>query len=69
MKLGQLQVMAGGPFVIGSGVTHLRERDHLALYVGGMGAKGRYCAFIRCVIVNDFPVVKDSLRSRVANLT
>ena len=42
-RLGPLQIMAGGPFAIGSDVTHLRERDrdHLALYVGGMGAKGR----------------------------
>jgi F420-dependent oxidoreductase-like protein len=41
--LGPLQVMAGGPFAIGPDVTHLRERDrdHLTLYVGGMGAKGR----------------------------
>jgi F420-dependent oxidoreductase-like protein len=41
--LGPLQIVAGGPFAIGARVTHLRERDrdHLALYVGGMGAKGR----------------------------
>jgi F420-dependent oxidoreductase-like protein len=41
--LGPLEIVAGGPFAIGSGVTHLRDRDrdHLALYVGGMGAKGR----------------------------
>jgi F420-dependent oxidoreductase-like protein len=41
--LGPLEIVAGGPFAIGAGVTHLRERDrdHLALYVGGMGAKGR----------------------------
>jgi hypothetical protein len=35
--------MAGAPFAIGADVTQLRERerDHLALYVGGMGARGQ----------------------------
>jgi F420-dependent oxidoreductase-like protein len=41
--IGPLQIMAGGPMAIGPDVTHLRDldRDHLALYVGGMGARGR----------------------------
>jgi F420-dependent oxidoreductase-like protein len=41
--LGPLQVVAGGPMAIGPDVIELREldRDHLALYVGGMGARGR----------------------------
>jgi F420-dependent oxidoreductase-like protein len=41
--LGPLEIMAGGPMAIGDDVTQLRERDrpHLALYVGGMGARGR----------------------------
>jgi len=41
--LGPLQIMAGGPMAIGPDVTHLRDLDrgHLALYVGGMGARGR----------------------------
>jgi F420-dependent oxidoreductase-like protein len=40
--LGPLQVVAGGPVAIGDGLEHLRnvERPHLALYVGGMGARG-----------------------------
>jgi len=40
---GPLQIVAGGPMAIGPDVTHLRDRDrdHLALYVGGMGARGR----------------------------
>ncbi len=35
--------MAGGPLAIGSDVEHLREqaRPMLALYFGGMGARGR----------------------------
>ena len=39
--LGPLQIVAGGPMAIGPDVTHLREldRDHLTLYVGGMGSK------------------------------
>jgi F420-dependent oxidoreductase-like protein len=43
--LGQLMITAGGPVAIGEGedVTALRQiiRGHVALYVGGMGAKGR----------------------------
>jgi F420-dependent oxidoreductase-like protein len=41
--LGPLQIMAGGPMAIGPDVAHLRDldRDHLALYVGGMGGRGR----------------------------
>lgn len=40
--LGPLEIVAGGPMAIGPDVTHLRENDraHLALYLGGMGAKG-----------------------------
>jgi F420-dependent oxidoreductase-like protein len=42
-ELGPLDIVAGGPMAIGRDLTHLREhdRDHLALYVGGMGAPGR----------------------------
>lgn len=42
-ELGPLQVLAGGPVAIGKDVEHLRElgRPHAALYVGGMGARGK----------------------------
>ena len=42
-ELGTLQIAAGGPFAIGAGLTGLREqaRPHIALYVGGMGARGK----------------------------
>jgi alkanesulfonate monooxygenase SsuD/methylene tetrahydromethanopterin reductase-like flavin-dependent oxidoreductase (luciferase family) len=43
--LGPLQISAGGPLAIGEGdgVMRLRElaRPSIALYVGGMGARGR----------------------------
>ncbi|MBV9547415.1 MAG: LLM class F420-dependent oxidoreductase [Chloroflexi bacterium] len=41
--LGPLEVVAGGALAIGDGLEHLRdlERPHLALYVGGMGARGK----------------------------
>ncbi len=41
--LGPLQIVAGGALAIGDGVEHLREaaRPMLALYFGGMGARGR----------------------------
>ncbi|MDI6104410.1 LLM class F420-dependent oxidoreductase [Actinoplanes sp. NEAU-A12] len=41
--LGPLEIVAGGPLAIGDDVTHLRDlaRPTVALYVGGMGAKGR----------------------------
>jgi len=41
--LAPLEVVAGGPLAIGEDVTGLRElaRPMLALYLGGMGAKGR----------------------------
>ncbi|MET7877551.1 LLM class F420-dependent oxidoreductase [Micromonospora profundi] len=41
--LPPLEVVAGGPLAIGSDVTGLRDlaRPLIALYVGGMGAKGR----------------------------
>ncbi|MEE3920694.1 LLM class flavin-dependent oxidoreductase [Micromonospora sp. BRA006-A] len=41
--LGPLEVVAGGPMAIGPDVTRLRDlaRPLIALYVGGMGAKGR----------------------------
>ncbi|MCT2279277.1 LLM class F420-dependent oxidoreductase [Micromonospora chalcea] len=40
--LGPLEVVAGGPLAIGPDVTGLRDlaRPLIALYVGGMGAKG-----------------------------
>ncbi|GGM47515.1 LLM class F420-dependent oxidoreductase [Dactylosporangium sucinum] len=42
-SLGPLDIVAGGPLAIGDDVTHLRElgRPMIALYVGGMGARGR----------------------------
>jgi F420-dependent oxidoreductase-like protein len=41
--LGPLDVIASAPLAIGDDVAHLRERarPELALYVGGMGARGR----------------------------
>ena len=41
--LPPLQIVAGGPLAIGADVEHLREqaRPTLALYFGGMGARGR----------------------------
>jgi F420-dependent oxidoreductase-like protein len=41
--LGPLEVAAGGIVAIGDGLEHLRElgRGMLALYIGGMGARGR----------------------------
>jgi alkanesulfonate monooxygenase SsuD/methylene tetrahydromethanopterin reductase-like flavin-dependent oxidoreductase (luciferase family) len=40
---GELQVVVGVPIAIGDDVDalHERVRPHLALYVGGMGARGR----------------------------
>jgi F420-dependent oxidoreductase-like protein len=42
-ELGPLDVIAAAPLAIGDDVTHLREvaRPMLALYIGGMGARGR----------------------------
>ena len=42
-SLGPLDVIAGAPLAIGDDVTGLRDlaRPHVALYVGGMGARGR----------------------------
>jgi len=41
--LGSLEIVAGGSLAIGDDVEHLRDRDRpmLALYYGGMGAKGK----------------------------
>jgi F420-dependent oxidoreductase-like protein len=41
--LPPLEIVAGGPLAIGADVDHLREhaRPMLALYFGGMGARGR----------------------------
>jgi F420-dependent oxidoreductase-like protein len=41
--LGPLDVIASAPLAIGEDVTHLRElaRPVFALYIGGMGARGR----------------------------
>ena len=41
--LPPLEIVAGGPLAIGDDVDHLRElaRPTLALYFGGMGARGR----------------------------
>ncbi|GAA1586228.1 LLM class F420-dependent oxidoreductase [Actinoplanes couchii] len=40
---GRLEIVAGGPLAIGENLEHLRDlaRPMIALYVGGMGAKGR----------------------------
>jgi F420-dependent oxidoreductase-like protein len=40
-SLGPLEILAGGALAIGSGLEGLRdlERPHLALYIGGMGAR------------------------------
>jgi alkanesulfonate monooxygenase SsuD/methylene tetrahydromethanopterin reductase-like flavin-dependent oxidoreductase (luciferase family) len=42
-SLGPLEIVAGGLVAIGDDVTNLRDmlRPMVALYVGGMGAKGR----------------------------
>jgi F420-dependent oxidoreductase-like protein len=42
-SLGPLDVIAAAPLAIGDDVTHLRDlgRPQLALYIGGMGARGR----------------------------
>jgi F420-dependent oxidoreductase-like protein len=42
-ELGDLQVICGVPVAIGEDVDHLHDavRPQLALYVGGMGAKGK----------------------------
>jgi F420-dependent oxidoreductase-like protein len=41
--LGPLEIVAGGALAIGAGLEHLREnaRPRLALYFGGMGARGQ----------------------------
>jgi len=40
-SLGPLEIVAGGLLAIGEGLEHLRDRErpHLALYIGGMGAR------------------------------
>jgi F420-dependent oxidoreductase-like protein len=42
-ELGRLEIGAGGVLAIGEGLEGLRdlERPHLALYIGGMGARGK----------------------------
>jgi F420-dependent oxidoreductase-like protein len=42
-SLGPLDVIASAPLAIGDDVAHLRDlgRPQLALYIGGMGARGR----------------------------
>jgi F420-dependent oxidoreductase-like protein len=42
-ELGTLDVIAAAPLMIGADVTHLRDlsRATFALYIGGMGARGR----------------------------
>jgi F420-dependent oxidoreductase-like protein len=41
--LGPLEIVAGGQLAIGEGLEHLHdlERPHLALYIGGMGARSK----------------------------
>jgi len=50
-ELGTLDIAAGGLAAVGEGLEHLRElaRPMLALYIGGMGARGRnfYNALVR----------------------
>ena len=38
-----MEIAAGGPLAIGDGLEHLRDRHRpqLALYIGGMGARGK----------------------------
>ena len=42
-RLGVMDITAAVPMAIGNDVTHLRDHDraHLALYVGGMGPRGK----------------------------
>jgi F420-dependent oxidoreductase-like protein len=42
-SLGPLEILAGGALAIGENLEHLREfeRPHLALYIGGMGARSK----------------------------
>jgi F420-dependent oxidoreductase-like protein len=42
-SLGPLEIVAGGMLAIGEGLESMRdhERPHLALYIGGMGARGK----------------------------
>jgi F420-dependent oxidoreductase-like protein len=42
-ELGPLEVVAGGPLAIGDGLEPFRDlaRPNMALYIGGMGAKGK----------------------------
>jgi len=42
-SLGPLEILAGGALAIGEGLEHLRDRErpHLALYIGGMGARSK----------------------------
>lgn len=42
-ELGRLEIVAGGPLAIGEGLEGLRDRQRpqVALYVGGMGARGK----------------------------
>ena len=51
-QLGPLEVVAGGLVVIGDGTEAWRDlaRPHLALYIGGMGARNRnfYNDLVRC---------------------
>src|SRR5437588_9524238 len=41
--LGPLEIVAGGPVAVGEGIEGLRDRSRpmIALYVGGMGARGK----------------------------
>lgn len=42
-SLSALEIVAGGALAIGDGLEHLRDRErpHVALYVGGMGARSK----------------------------
>ena len=42
-ELGPLEIAAGGALAIGDGLEGLRDRErpHLALYIGGMGARDK----------------------------
>jgi F420-dependent oxidoreductase-like protein len=64
-ELGPLDVIAAAPLMIGEDVTHLRDlaRPTLALYIGGMGARGKNFyndLAIRCGYVKEAEEIQDA---------